>query len=65
MKRTDAQQTPVPEISGSSAELMYIKCAACGAWLDVKPGEMNRVSHSLCSDCYVKALAELATARKP
>lgn len=45
-----------PEESG---ELMYVKCAECGRWLDVKPGGMNKVSHTLCKECLEKQLREL------
>ena len=38
------------------AELMYVKCAGCGKWMDVKPGHLNLVSHSLCNDCLQKEL---------
>ncbi len=40
-------------------ELMYVKCAYCGKWLDVKPGHLNEVSHSLCKDCLEKQMREL------
>lgn len=32
-------------------QLMYIKCAQCGAWMDVKPGNLNEVSHGFCPAC--------------
>lgn len=38
------------------AELMYVKCAGCGKWMDVKPGHLNLVSHSLCNDCLQKEM---------
>ncbi len=41
------------------SELMYVKCANCGDWLDVKPGKMNAVSHGMCDTCYEKALLTL------
>ena len=31
---------------------MYVRCAVCGEWLDVKPGGINRISHGLCSKCF-------------
>lgn len=40
-------------------ELMYVKCAACGKWMDVKPGAINRVSHTLCPDCFEQEMAKL------
>ena len=42
-----------------SAELMYVKCAYCGKWMDVKPGQMNWVSHGLCDDCLKKELEKI------
>ena len=35
---------------------MYVKCAGCGKWMDVKPGHLNLVSHSLCNDCLEKEM---------
>ncbi len=40
----------------SRGELMYIKCAECGAWLDVKPGQLHKVSHGLCPSCFSQHL---------
>jgi len=54
-----------PEPSGrsdpGSAELMYVKCASCGKWLDVKPGRMNSISHGLCPECYRSEMDKLET----
>lgn len=35
-----------------SGELMYVKCSYCGVWLDVQPGRMNQISHSICPACF-------------
>ena len=48
-----------------SAELMYVKCAYCGKWMDVKPGNMTWVSHSLCEECLAKEMKKLETLKKP
>ena len=40
-------------------ELMYVICAKCKMWLDVKPGRMNTISHGLCPKCYEEASREL------
>ena len=45
--------------SKNSAELMYVKCASCGKWIDVKPGEMNKVSHGICPACFRREMAKL------
>lgn len=42
-----------------SAELMYVRCANCGAWLGVKPGRINSISHGLCPPCYAKEIKKL------
>lgn len=42
-----------------SAELMYIKCAYCGAWMDVKPGHLNIISHGLCENCFAAEMRKL------
>jgi ribosomal protein S27E len=44
--------------NSESAELMYVKCAYCGNWMDVKPGHMNRISHAICPDCFKKVVAD-------
>lgn len=31
---------------------MYVRCAVCNEWLDTKPGALNAISHSVCSDCF-------------
>lgn len=48
-----------PEPSSIGGQLMYVKCSDCGSWMDVKPGGMNQVSHSLCSDCFQKQMKRL------
>jgi len=42
---------PAPEAGG---ELMYVRCAFCGAWLDVKPERLHAISHGLCPTCLVR-----------
>ena len=51
--------------SNNSAELMYVKCASCGKWIDVKPGEMNKVSHGICPACFRREMAKLKNAKPP
>jgi ribosomal protein S26 len=48
-----------------SGELMYVKCAYCGKWMDVKPGNMTWVSHSLCEECLAKEMKKLEALKKP
>lgn len=43
------------------AELMYVKCAYCGKWMDVKPGHLHWVSHGLCDDCLKKEMERIQT----
>jgi hypothetical protein len=43
----------------SMGELMYVKCAYCGKWIDVKPGQMNWVSHGMCEDCLRKEIEKV------
>ena len=47
-----------------SGELMYVKCAYCGKWMDVKPGNMNLVSHSLCDNCLKAEMKKVESLRK-
>lgn len=51
--------------SSDSAELMYVKCASCGKWMDVKPGHINNISHSLCPECYRQEMGKLDQLPKP
>jgi uncharacterized OB-fold protein len=48
-----------PETGADSGELMYVKCASCGKWMDVKPGHLNSISHSLCPACYDQEMRKL------
>ena len=36
----------------NEAELMYIICAHCRTWVDIKPGPLNLISHGICKSCY-------------
>jgi len=49
----------------NSGELMYVKCAYCGKWMDVKPGHMNWVSHGLCDECLKKELGKIREKTPP
>ena len=57
--------------SSHAGQLMYVRCAACGDWLDVKPGHMNQISHSLCPACFQKEMDRIdecetaSTVKKP
>ncbi len=44
---------------GEPAELMYVKCARCGKWMDVKPGHINSISHSYCPECFAEEMRKL------
>jgi len=48
--------------TGDSGELMYVKCSYCGEWLDVKPGGMNLISHSICPKCFHELTGKLPPA---
>ena len=50
-------ETPEPEDDGAS--LMYVRCSVCGEWLDVKPGQLNWVSHGLCPACHTSEMARI------
>ena len=45
--------------SSGSAELMYVRCSSCGHWMDVKPGHVSGVTHSICPECLEQALRKL------
>jgi hypothetical protein len=42
-----------------SGALMYVKCAYCGKWMDVKPGQLHWVSHGLCDRCLAREMGKL------
>lgn len=48
-----------------SGALMYVKCAYCGKWMDVKPGHLHWVSHGLCEDCLQKELDKARSIKPP
>lgn len=55
MNTPDDKRPPTPD----HGELMYVKCAYCGAWMDVKPGHLNLISHGLCEVCYASEMKKL------
>jgi hypothetical protein len=62
LKRADAAVYGVSRMASganrrNSAELMYVQCASCREWLDVKPGRMNEITHTICPKCMKSMLA--------
>ena len=55
---SSSTRPPAPD-EEESAELMFVKCAVCGVWMDVKPGHINHISHSYCPACYEKEMRKL------
>lgn len=55
----NSAKPPPDEAPQESGELMYVKCAGCGKWMDVKPGHLNSISHSLCPACYAQEIRKL------
>ena len=45
--------------STHTPELMYIRCATCGVWIDVKPGNLSGVTHGMCDGCFRLAMNKL------
>lgn len=60
MKNDGESVARPPSDSDASAELMVVRCANCGKWMDVKPGRINYISHGLCEDCYETEMRKLA-----
>lgn len=56
--------TDEPKRQDDTGELMYVKCAYCGKWMDVKPGNISWVSHSLCEDCLAKEMEKVKAMQK-
>lgn len=50
--------------TGSCAELMPVRCAYCGNWMDVKPGKINAISHGACPECYERELRRLKVRKR-
>lgn len=46
------------ESKKDTGELMYVQCSYCREWLDVKPGQMNEITHSICPVCMKKIIAD-------
>jgi len=51
--------SPDKKKPSEAGELMYVRCARCGQWLDVKPGRINAVSHGLCPECFALEMGRL------
>ncbi len=62
MSQDESSRNPNLPTTGhdeDSGELMYVRCALCGEWMDVKPGKLNWVSHGLCPPCHEKEMARI------
>lgn len=40
--------------SQPTVDMMYVQCAYCREWIDVKPGKVGSVSHTVCPKCLKK-----------
>jgi hypothetical protein len=38
--------------------LMYIRCAWCNRWVDVKEGNLGSVTHTICKECSEEQVEE-------
>ncbi len=56
----DTASDPGSGSAAADAELMYVRCAGCGDWMDVKPGQMNLISHSYCPKCFAEEMRKLS-----
>jgi len=48
-----------PADTEQTAALMPIQCSVCGSWLDVKPGIINAITHSLCPECFAREIDKI------
>lgn len=39
--------------------MMYIACSRCHKIMDVKPGNLNSITHSLCPECFKASMDEI------
>ena len=39
--------------------MMYIACSRCKKILDIKPGNLGSITHSLCDDCLKITMQEI------
>lgn len=55
-----------PEAPGEKAggALMYVRCAHCGEWMDVKPGHLAGISHGICPACFDEQWRRFLEARE-
>jgi hypothetical protein len=60
------EQKKEKNLSKSDPEgaMMYIACSRCKKILDIKPGNLGSITHSLCDDCLKKTLQEIEVFKK-
>ena len=53
--------------AADSASLMYVVCAKCRKFLEVRPGPIEAMTHTYCEDCYHEMMKEIerATGKPP
>jgi hypothetical protein len=44
--------------------MMYVACSRCKTILDVKPGNLGCITHSLCDECLAATLREIEDFKK-
>ena len=57
---TDESDSPKKSSKGDpEGAMMYIACSRCKRILDIKPGNLGSITHSLCEDCLKITLREI------
>ena len=62
-----ADGTDTPKRSSKNdpdGSFMYIACSRCKKILDIKPGNLGSITHSLCDECLKATMAEIAEFKK-
>lgn len=54
----------MPSKNDPEGAMMYVACSRCKAILDVRPGNLGSITHSLCSDCLKATMQEIEDFKK-
>jgi len=60
----EIQGSKKPSKNDPEGAMMYIACSRCKAILDVKPGNLGSITHSLCDACLKATMREIDDFKK-
>ncbi len=53
-----------PSKTDPDGAMMYIACSRCKKILDIKPGNLGSITHSLCDECLKVTMKEIEEFKK-